>query len=136
MLIFPPLAFLSVWNFEGCVCFTYVSRPLLYTLLLYIFIAVSFTTPLGFCSCHLLIIFQIVEATILKLVLLHKFWLYKHHFCTLPVLLKIIYLSGVSVMWSHKTWGTAWLNIWETCPVNGNKLWLSIFYFTLHSCPM
>ena len=130
MLIFSPLAFPSVWNFEGCMCFTYVSRPLVYMLLLYIFIISSFSIPLGFCSCHLIIL-QIAEATVLKLVLLHKFWLYKHHFCTFPVLLKIIHLSGVSVMWSHKTWDTAWLNSWETCPVNGNKLWLYIFSFTL-----
>lgn len=59
------------------------------------FIVSSFSVPLGFCSCHLLIILQTTEATILKLVLLHKFWLYKHHFCTSHMLLKIIRLSGV-----------------------------------------
>lgn len=47
--------------------------------------------------------------------------------CGFPMLIKMC-LPRFLVRWSLKTWGKAWWNNWETCPADGNKLWLSIFF--------
>lgn len=69
-LLFSFLNFWRFYCFTGHTCFYYT---FLYSS--------SSSILLGFFSCHPLIL-RFAEATILKLVLLHKFWLYKYHFCT------------------------------------------------------